>query len=70
MCRYGLLHRGYDRPDWNCRNVSERVAWADSRFIYIYTIFYSIGEGPIIFTYSAEVFPLAHRELGQAFPCV
>ncbi|WRT68189.1 uncharacterized protein IL334_005164 [Kwoniella shivajii] len=37
-------------------------------FIYIYTIFYSIGEGPIIFTYSAEVFPLAHRELGQAFP--
>jgi len=40
----------------------------DFRFIYIYTIFYSVGEGPIVFTYSAEVFPLAHRELGQAFP--
>ena len=41
---------------------------ADPSFIYIYIIFYSIGEGPIIFAYSAEVFPLAHRELGQAFP--
>lgn len=40
----------------------------DFRFIYIYTIFYSVGEGPIVFTYSAEVIPLAHRELGQALP--
>nr|XP_018261237.1 uncharacterized protein I303_05673 [Kwoniella dejecticola CBS 10117]OBR83395.1 hypothetical protein I303_05673 [Kwoniella dejecticola CBS 10117] len=49
-------------------SLLSRTAALTTRFIYIYTIFYSIGEGPIIFTYSAEVFPLAHRELGQAFP--
>jgi hypothetical protein len=31
-------------------------------FIYIYDMFYSPGEGPVPFTYSAEVFPLSHRE--------
>ena len=30
-------------------------------FIYIYTAFYSAGEGPVPFPYSAEVFPLSHR---------
>ena len=40
---------------------------ADISFVYVYIIFYSIGEGPIPFMYSAELFPLAHRELGQAF---
>ena len=29
-----------------------------------YTAFYSPGEGPVPFTYSAEVFPLTHREMG------
>lgn len=34
--------------------------------IYLYTIAYSLGEGPVPFTYSAEVFPLYVRELGMS----
>ena len=34
-------------------------------FIYIFTAFYSPGEGPVPFTYSAECFPLTHREVGM-----
>lgn len=30
-------------------------------FVYIFAAFYSPGEGPVPFTYSAEVFPLSHR---------
>jgi hypothetical protein len=30
-------------------------------FIYIFDAFYSPGQGPVPFTYSAEVFPLSHR---------
>ena len=30
--------------------------------------FYSPGEGPVPFTYSAEVFPLTHREMGMCVP--
>src|ERR1700760_3717263 len=36
-------------------------------FVYIFDIFYSPGEGPVPFTYSAEVFPLTHREVGMAW---
>lgn len=36
-------------------------------FIYIFAAFYSPGEGPVPFTYSAEVFPLSHRELGMGW---
>jgi len=36
-------------------------------FIYLFDAFYSPGEGPVPFTYSAEVFPLSHREVGMAF---
>ncbi|KAJ9149440.1 Hexose transporter [Pleurostoma richardsiae] len=36
-------------------------------FIYIFAAFYSPGEGPVPFTYSAEVFPLSHREVGMAW---
>ncbi|WOO85250.1 Polyol transporter 5 [Vanrija pseudolonga] len=36
-------------------------------FIYIYTVFYSVGEGPIAFLYPAEVFPTVHREQGMAW---
>jgi len=36
-------------------------------FIYLFDIFYSPGEGPVPFTYSAEVFPLSHREVGMAW---
>jgi len=34
-------------------------------FIFIFAAFYSPGEGPVPFTYSAEVFPLTHREMGM-----
>lgn len=30
-------------------------------FIFLFIAFYSPGEGPVPFTYSAEVFPLSHR---------
>lgn len=36
-------------------------------FVYIFAIFYSPGEGPVPFAYSAEVFPLSHRELGMGW---
>lgn len=36
-------------------------------FIYLFAMFYSPGEGPVPFTYSAEVFPLSHREVGMAW---
>ena len=35
--------------------------------IYLFTIFYSSGEGPVPFTYSAEAFPLKVRDLGMSF---
>lgn len=30
-------------------------------FVYLFAAFYSPGEGPVPFTYSAEAFPLFHR---------
>jgi len=36
-------------------------------FVFLFDAFYSPGEGPVPFTYSAEVFPLSHREVGMAF---
>lgn len=36
-------------------------------FIYLFAAFYSPGEGPVPWTYSAEVFPLSHRELGMGW---
>ncbi|KAL2050299.1 hypothetical protein ABVK25_009407 [Lepraria finkii] len=35
-------------------------------FIYLFSAFYSPGEGPVPFTYSAEAFPLFHREVGMS----
>ncbi|KAG8686806.1 hypothetical protein FRC11_008342 [Ceratobasidium sp. 423] len=35
--------------------------------MYLFTIFYSPGEGPVPFTYSAEAFPLHVRDLGMSF---
>jgi hypothetical protein len=39
----------------------------DDRFVYLFTIMYSFGEGPVAFQYSAEVFPNIQREQGMAF---
>lgn len=36
-------------------------------FIYLFAAFYSPGEGPVPYTYSAEVFPLSHREVGMSW---
>lgn len=36
-------------------------------FMYLFGAFYSPGEGPVPYTYSAEVFPLAQREQGMAW---
>jgi MFS family permease len=36
-------------------------------FIFIFAAFYSPGEGPVPFTYSAEAFPLSHREVGMSW---
>ncbi|KAF2134070.1 sugar transporter-like protein [Dothidotthia symphoricarpi CBS 119687] len=36
-------------------------------FVYIFGAWYSPGEGPVPFTYSAEVFPLSHREVGMSW---
>ncbi|KAJ7214873.1 hypothetical protein GGX14DRAFT_609597 [Mycena pura] len=35
--------------------------------IYMFSMFYSPGEGPVPFTYSAEAFPLYIRDLGMSF---
>lgn len=37
------------------------------RFVYLFTICYSLGEGPVAFQYSAEVFPTIQREQGMAW---
>ncbi|KAF1954160.1 MFS transporter [Byssothecium circinans] len=38
-----------------------------SMFVYLFGAFYSPGAGPVSFTYSAEVFPLSHREIGMSY---
>jgi hypothetical protein len=38
-----------------------------SSFVYLFTIMYSLGEGPVAFQYSAEVFPTIQREQGMAW---
>ncbi|PKY08346.1 galactose-proton symport [Aspergillus campestris IBT 28561] len=36
-------------------------------FVFLFAAFYSPGEGPVPYAYSAEVFPLSHREVGMAW---
>lgn len=36
-------------------------------FVFLFAAFYSPGEGPVPFVYSAEVYPLSHRETGMGF---
>ncbi|KAI9376361.1 hypothetical protein BJX61DRAFT_530911 [Aspergillus egyptiacus] len=44
-----------------------RLGLVSSFTIVIYLFFYGIGAGPVPFTFSAEVFPLAFREVGMSF---
>jgi len=62
------------RSTWACRTVSyvsveSRCGEADQKhsFVYLFTIMYSLGEGPVAFQYSAEVFPTIQREQGMAW---
>ncbi|KAK5166150.1 uncharacterized protein LTR77_008411 [Saxophila tyrrhenica] len=45
-------------------NMEARVGLA-AMFIYLSAAFYSLGIGPVAYAYSAEVFPLSHREAGM-----
>ncbi|KAH7882035.1 hypothetical protein F5I97DRAFT_1931760 [Phlebopus sp. FC_14] len=47
-------------------NLQGRLAGV-SIGIYLFAIFYSPGEGPVPFTYSAEAFPLYIRDIGMSF---
>ncbi|EIT75055.1 permeases of the major facilitator [Aspergillus oryzae 100-8] len=44
-----------------------RLALVSTFTIGFFTFFYGIGAGPVPFTFSAEVFPLAFREVGMSF---
>jgi hypothetical protein len=60
---------------WTSRPVSQnrvfksylQIADDPYSFIYLFTIAYSLGEGPVAFQYSAEVFPTIQREQGMAW---
>ncbi|KAF1355299.1 hypothetical protein BDV97DRAFT_366455 [Delphinella strobiligena] len=47
--------------------MCEHFAAGIAVFLYMFSVFYSIGMGPVPFTYSAEVFPLVNRELGMSW---
>lgn len=36
-------------------------------FMFLFFAFYSLGQGPVAFAYSSEVFPLFNREAGMSF---
>lgn len=63
MC-WSLLAAGF--CFWIPKESSARLGCI-ALFVYLFDAFYSPGEGPIPFTYSAEVFPLSHREVGMAW---
>jgi mannose/cellobiose epimerase-like protein (N-acyl-D-glucosamine 2-epimerase family) len=46
---------------------SAEKALMEIRFVYLFTIAYSMGEGPVAFQYSAEVFDNIHREQGMSW---
>ncbi|KEY73789.1 hypothetical protein S7711_03094 [Stachybotrys chartarum IBT 7711] len=56
-----------------CTLIPENTGSGDVRtglvclFVFLFGAFYSPGEGPVPFTYSAEVYPLSHRETGMGF---
>ncbi|OBW63920.1 MAG: Uncharacterized protein AUREO_060140 [Aureobasidium pullulans] len=65
MCIF-LLAAGVSlrQPDTN--SSAEKVGPV-ILFVYLFTICYSLGEGPVAFQYSAEVFPTIQREQGMAW---
>ncbi|KAL8979680.1 MAG: hypothetical protein Q9177_006077 [Variospora cf. flavescens] len=67
---------GYFARLWDCFAVprirranygASTVMIAQQMFVYLFTMAYSLGEGPVAFQYSAEVFPTIQREQGMAW---
>ncbi|PYI04639.1 MFS sugar transporter [Aspergillus sclerotiicarbonarius CBS 121057] len=52
--------------DPNDSSSKKRVAMVTTG-MYLFEVFYSPGEGPVPFTYSAEAFPLQVREVGMSW---
>ena len=52
--------------DENNPESKARVAMVTTG-MYLFEVFYSPGEGPVPFTYSAEAFPLNVREVGMSW---
>ncbi|KHN97382.1 sugar transporter [Metarhizium album ARSEF 1941] len=52
--------------DKGVENSTARIA-SVATFVYLFAAFYSPGEGPVPFMYSAEVFPLSNREVGMSW---
>lgn len=65
MCIF-LLAAGLSLLQPDTKSPSERVGPV-ILFVYLFTICYSLGEGPVAFQYSAEVFPTIQREQGMAW---
>ncbi|GAB7358318.1 hypothetical protein MBLNU230_g2391t1 [Neophaeotheca triangularis] len=61
-----LLHPGYDTLADDPRSSASKLGPV-VLFVYLFTIMYCLGEGPIAFQYSAEVFPTIQREQGMAW---
>ncbi|ATY63701.1 plastidic glucose transporter 4 [Cordyceps militaris] len=63
---YQILPQGDQNPANDMRSKGARIGPV-VLFIYLFTICYSLGEGPVAFQYSAEVFPTIQREQGMAW---
>lgn len=50
----------------NEEHMSTRIKLV-SLFVFLFTVFYSPGPGPVAFTYSAEVFRIEYREIGMGW---
>ena len=48
------------------KNVKTEIAMVTTG-MYLFEVFYSPGEGPVPFTYSAEAFPIHVRDVGMSW---
>lgn len=55
-------------PCFKIKEQETRTAVVAVLTIVVFTFFYSIGAGPVPFTVSAEVFPLAYRGTDSIIP--
>ncbi|GAO18710.1 hypothetical protein UVI_02053160 [Ustilaginoidea virens] len=66
MCIFLLAADLNQNPAGDMRSRGARIGPV-VLFVYLFTICYSLGEGPVAFQYSAEVFPTIQREQGMAW---